>query len=81
MNASAVLIALAASIATGLLVERWATPWIDALLKKGRIRSWQSDRFWALLVFGSAIITYVFIQPLVLDILRMPASPVLFEAN
>ena len=81
MNISAILIAVAASIAIGLLVERWATPWTGALLRKGRIESWQSDRLWVLLVVGSATITYLLIQPVVLDILQTPVSPIIFEAR
>jgi hypothetical protein len=81
MNTSAVLIALAASTAIGLLVERWATPWIDGLLKKGSIDPWRSGRLWALLVVGSATVTYLLIQPTVLDLLQTPASPIIFKAN
>ncbi|QOZ34662.1 hypothetical protein XH92_25830 [Bradyrhizobium sp. CCBAU 53421] len=70
MKTTAVLIALAASLAVAMLNERWATPWADARREKGDLRSSQLSRLWAIAVVGSGILTFVLIEPVLLDWLK-----------
>ena len=61
MNITAELLGAAAGIAVGLVVERWATPWTEKLLRKGSITLSQSSRLWAILVVGSGAITWTIV--------------------
>ena len=70
MKTPAILLTVAAAMAVGLLVERWATPWTNGLLRKGRITPYQCSRLWAILVVGSSMIAYTFIEPVALDLLK-----------
>jgi hypothetical protein len=63
------LIAVAAGMAVALLVERWATPWVETLKKKG-FAPYQSDKIWAIAVVGSGWIAWLVIRPFALDWLK-----------
>jgi hypothetical protein len=69
MKVTAELVSIAAAIAVGSAVERWATPWADALLKKG-FTVWQANRFWAIMVVGSGAMTWVLIEPFLINWLK-----------
>ncbi|WP_128089725.1 hypothetical protein [Bradyrhizobium viridifuturi] len=70
MSTTAVLIAVAVSLAVAMLNERWATPWTDALRKKGNLSPNQYNRLWAIAVVGSGLLTFVLIEPVLLNWLK-----------
>ena len=70
MKIAAQLIAVAAGMAIALLIERWATPWTDALERKRTLAPYQCSRLWGLLVVGSGILTWLIVGPVALDWLK-----------
>jgi hypothetical protein len=70
MKTAAELIAVAAAMAVALLIERWATPWTEALSRKGTLTPYQCNKIWAIAVVGSGWIAWLIIQPFALDWLK-----------
>jgi hypothetical protein len=62
MNIAVNLIAMARALAAALLADRWASPWLKALEKKGL----DPDRFYVIAVVGSFAIAGLAIRHILL---------------
>ena len=73
MKTAAELLAVAAALAMALLNERWASPCMDALRRKGSLTDNQCTRLWGIAVIGSGALTYVLVEPVLVAWLKREA--------